>query len=181
MTVPNQIIAGDSVNFVVSDSCYSAADGWVMTCVLINGENKIELTGTAEGSDHRFAAGSSVTTSWDAGDYSAVLVATKGDERATVSKSPVRVYPDPIASATADGRSQAQITLDALRKAYNDLIASGGAMVQSVVINGRQTAFRSADEIIQQIEFFQRQVNSELAAERLKNGEGLGGRILTRL
>lgn len=180
MSLPTQVIAGDSLNFLISEQSYSAVDGWSLRYVCINATDKITINSVAEGESHRFTVGTTESSSWKSGEYLVVLYAVRGSERVTVTQSALTILPDPVASATYDGRSSARKTLDNLRAAYDEMIASGG-FVQMVSINGRATQFRTAEEIIKQIEFFQRQVNNEAQAKNLQNGCGLGGRILTRL
>jgi hypothetical protein len=180
MNLPSVVVAGDSVSFTESYPEYLPADGWELRYVMINAAGKIELSGAAVGNEYQFSASSLVTSAWAAGNYSVGLYALRGaDDRKTLCASSIVIAPDPVAADTIDPRSSAKKTLDALMTAYDDLIASGG-MVQMVSINGRTTQFRSADEILTQIKFFQQQVNAQEQAKNLRNGSGLGGRILTR-
>jgi hypothetical protein len=148
--------------------------------ILINSSTKIVLNSVGEGGSHRFTAATNVTSAWAAGEYAVGLYAVRNDERVTLDQSSIIISPDPITSATIDGRSNAKKTLDALMVAYDEMIASGG-LAQMVSMNGRVTQFSTADQIIAQVNFFQRQVNSEDQAKNLSKGCGLGGRILTRL
>ena len=179
MSLPTTFIAGDSLYFLVSKADYLASAGWSLRYIFINATTKITLNSVAEGDSHRFTAATTVTTAWAAGEYTVGLYAVRTGERVTLDQSTITIAPDPITSTTIDGRSSAKKTLDNLRAAYDEMIASGG-LVQMVSMNGRTTQFSTAADIITQINFFQRQVNSEAQAKNLQNGCGLGGRILTR-
>ena len=179
MNLAKIFVAGDSVFFIESFADYLPRDGWSLRYVFINAAGKITLDSVAEGDDHRFSESTTTTSSWVAGDYTVGLYALRSGERETLGQSVITIQPDPLTVATYDGRSSAKKTLDALRAAYDEMIDSGG-LVQMVSMNGRTTQFSNAADILAQINFFQRQVNSETQAKNLQNGCGLGGRILTR-
>ena len=180
MKIPQSLVAGDSIDLLESYADYPASAGWVLRYVLVNAAGKHEFVSAAEGDDHRMVATSAATAAWAAGSYTAILVATLADARATLGELPVVVKPDPIASSQLDGRSETRKQLDALRAAYSSMIATGG-LAQSVEFNGRKTTFRSAEDIILQIQMLERQLAAETTAKNLQSGLGLGGRILTRL
>lgn len=179
--IPNEIRAGDSVEFIESQPDYLATDGWQLRLVLINSSNKVSILSSADGADHKFTANSTTTSTWVQGRYQSILIAEKAPLRTTLSQGQVEILPDPVASLSFDYRTQAQKTLDALRAAYDAMVAGGGSTVQQVSIDGRVTVFRSADDLLQQINYFQRMVNSEKVAKNLQDGCGFGAKILTRL
>ncbi len=179
--IPSEIIAGDSIEFTESQPEYLATDGWQLRLIFINASTKISLLSSASGGDHKFTANSALTAVWPAGNYQTILIAEKSPLRSTLSQGAIVIHPDPVAAVSQDYRTQSQKTLDSLRAAYDAMIAGGGSTVQQVSINGRLTVFRSAEDILQQINFFQRQVNSEQTAKNLQDGCGFGTKILTRL
>jgi hypothetical protein len=181
MTLPVAHTVGDSLQFDIALDDYPANDGWQLRCVFINAAQKVTLVSSAIGADHRFTADATTTATWVAGKYKAVIVAEKSPLRNTVIEEDFEILPDPIATANYDYRSASQKTLDNLRAAYDAMIAGGGSMVQQVSINGRMTTFRAAEDILQQINFWQRQVQSENTSQQLQSGNGFGTKILTRL
>lgn len=180
MNIPNSITAGDSLSFSESYSGYLASEGWSAAYVLLNKIGKIEFAAVAAGDGFDFSVASSESESWVPGEYKAVVVLSRGGERATQPSSTVTVKPDPLSVESMDGRSQAKKILDSLRSAYEKFVESGG-VVQEVAINGRVTKFRTADDILKQINYWQLMVNSEIAANQPGACVGFGKRILTRL
>lgn len=180
MNIPFSIIAGDSLSFSESYPDYLASDGWAASYVLLNKAGKIDFPAVADGDDFKFSVVSADTESWLPGEYQAVLVLAKDSERATLMSNTVTVKPNPLSVASMDGRTQAKKILDSLRSAYEKFVESGG-VVQEVTVNGRVTKFRTADDILKQINYWQLMVNSEIAATQSGANVGFGTRILTRL
>lgn len=179
MSIPSVITAGDSLSFVESYSSYPAGDGWSLQIILMNQAGKIELGSSASGNDFAFEIAAAETASWTAGSYRAIPVFSNSAERITLDSSPVTVEPDPLTVNALDGRTQAQRILDSLRACYESFVKTG--MVQEVGINGRVTKFRTAEDILDQINYWQTVVNAEYAKKSGNASGGFGKRILTKL
>lgn len=180
MTIPSSITAGDSLSFTEFFSECLASDGWSAVYVLLNKLGKIEFTASPVGDEFEFTATSADTQSWAPGEYKAMAVLTNGNDRVTQPAYTVTVKPDPLTVESMDGRSQAKKILDSLRLAYEKFVESGG-VVQEVSMNGRVTKFRTADDILKQINYWQLLVNSETAAASAGATFSFGKRILTGL
>lgn len=177
MNLPSVITSGDSYRFTESFSDYSALMGWTSYIVLINADNKYTLNASADGNSFLFAG----ISNWQEGTYAATLFVKKSSERYKICESRIVVFADPEASENLDGRTASEKTLASLKLAYDEMIGDGAAVVQQVTINGRVTTFKTAQEVLMQITYWQNMVNAERAAKRMRSGRGFGGRILTRL
>lgn len=111
--LPDQITAGLDFQAIVTASAYPAPD-WALRAIL-RGPQAIELSATADGTAHVFAADAATTTAWAPGTYWYSLRATKGSALMDAGGGQIEILPD-LASVTEpyDGRSQAAIALDAI-------------------------------------------------------------------
>lgn len=168
-----ELVAGDSLNFLTAGGAYPASSGWVLKYRLVprTGTNTaIELTASAEGSDHRIAVAASTTTAWAADNYTWISWVEKSGEVYTLEQGQLTVQPNPrTAAAGYDGRSQAEKALDDVRAAYASFVASSGTK-RRYRIGEREMEFRSTTEIIQQINYWQIEVNRERRAMALAKG-----------
>lgn len=81
----------------------------------LRGPKAINLTADGDGSVHTFTSDSAATAEWTAGEYWYTLRATDGSDMVELETGNVRVLPDLVAAGEGfDGRSQAQIALDAI-------------------------------------------------------------------
>ena len=76
-------------------------------------------------------------------------------------------------------RTQAREALDDAMAALAAYTASRG-VVSEYEIAGRRMKFRSIDEIRKLINFWRREVQSEIDAEAIRRGLGTSGKIFTR-
>lgn len=179
MTIPCTITAGDSLSFTESFASYLPISGWSLKYVLLNRVGKIEFESSPVNGEFSFTVLSADSQSWTPGNYKAVPILTNGSQRVTLDAVTVVVNPDPLAVESMDTRSQAQKILESLRVAYESFAKTG--LVQEVSINGRTTKFRSADDILKQINYWQLLVNSEENNKGAGDSIGFGKRILTSL
>jgi hypothetical protein len=177
-----QLIAGDSLNFTTSAPDYPASQGWLLRYRLIpRGTGApIEFNALAEGDIYRVQQPASATTNWAAGEYSWAAWVEKGAEKYTVDQGQITIRPDPrTVTAGYDGRSVAQKALEDAKAAFAAFTASNGTK-RKYRIGEREMEFRSTEEIIQQIHYWEGQVRVEEQADRLAKGLRPKNKILTR-
>ncbi len=170
--IVNELIAGDTLDFVTTVEDYSAADGWTLTHVL-RGPSAIDLTATAMGRDYRTVVVSAITATWLPGDYTYREIVIKPDgQRYTVGGGTLRILPD-LAQAAAgyDGRTQAEKALDDARSAMATFMATQGA-VKRYTIGMRSMEFQTAAEIIPIIRYWELKVANERTKTSIASGLG---------
>jgi hypothetical protein len=182
---PQEIIAGDTLTWSKDLPDYSATDGWQLSYRLRGNANYDLAWGTvvsANGSGFVVSVPSATTHSWAAGTYWLFGFVTKTSERYQIIKVEVVVQPDSqSASQSFDGRSHAKKCLQAI-EAMLEGNASREEQSYQIDIQGkmRQLQFCTKAELIQFRNYYKREVESELAAERIAKGLGGGRKILTR-
>lgn len=183
-TEPATVRAGDSVAWRRVFPDYPPTDGWTLKYRLVSPAAVIDLTASADGDGYLVTAAPAQTTTWLAGEYAWVAYVEKTGERHTLLDGRMTIQPDLAAlSAGYDTRSLARKTLESLRQALADYVASNGH-VSEYEIGGainRRMRFRSAAEIEALIRFWSREVAKEEQAARLAAGLPAGNTILVRL
>lgn len=179
----DQLVAGDSLNFLTSTPGYSAADGWVLKFRLVPrtvGNDVISITTAADGEDHRTAIAAATTASWAADNYSWSGWVELGTEQYTVQTGQIVIKPNPrTVAAGVDLRSVPRKTLDDLLAARATWATTQGR-TRRYKIGDREREFASAAELNAEISFWQGQLNEELAAERLAAGRPSLNRLHVR-
>lgn len=176
-TEPTVLYTGDTWAWRRTLGDYPASD-WTLKYTLINSGGRINITAGADGDVHEVSVAAADTASYAVGDYTVAGFVEQGSERFTIYRGLVRLLAGfSTGSGGADGRSQAQIALDAAVAAYASYTASRG-LIDTYSIGGRNMKFRSVAEIAQQINFWRNEVNKELAAQGLLPSSGR--KILTR-
>lgn len=179
---PSSITAGDTVHWRRSLPDYPAGDGWSLVYGFVTRGGGFTVASDADGDDHDITVSADTTLSWSAGDYVWQCVAEIDGERYTVDSGVMRVLPSILAAAWNGGwagDTQARRILAALRDAYENYVANGSGHVSQYEIAGRKMQFRSAAEILQQINYWQAQVTSEEQAASVAAGRR-PGRVLVR-
>lgn len=160
-----ELIAGDSLNFLTTTPGYSAADGWVLKYRLnprASGGTSYELTGSAEGADHRITIAASTTALWDAGAYAWAAWVELGAEKYTVQTGQLTVNPDPrTVAAGVDQRAHAEKVLDAIEAVIEGRASQAHEEYQ---INGRQLKFTPLTELLKLRDRYRWEVRSLRAA-----------------
>lgn len=173
------LIAGDSLNFLTSVPQYPASSGWVLSYRLVprtGGATPVDITATAEGDDFRVAVPATVTAEWTADAYTWFSWVDKAGESYTVGDGQLTVKPNPrTAAAGYDGRSQARKALDDARAAF----AAWTPTRRRYKIGEREMDFSSPADIIKTITYWEQQVATEdrLAGTSVQ----LGRRIFARI
>jgi hypothetical protein len=178
------LTAGDTLTFLERVPAYPASAGWVLNFRLtarVAANGVINFAATAEGDAHRVTVPAATTAAYKADAYSWSSWATKGAESYTVETGELTIKPDPRqAAAGYDGRSLAVKTLAELKAAFAGWTATNGN-TRRYRIADREKEFKSAEEIIQQIAFWESEVQREVTAAASANGTNRGGRMYVRM
>lgn len=184
MDEPTTFRAGDSVGWTKSLPAYPSADGWSLHYRLLwAAGTAVDIATTASGIDYTVALTAANTASWAAGSASLVSYVKKGsgasEERATLERLDVTIFPDLTVAATFDGRTQNQKALDDAKAALAAYMAKGQMHVSEYDIAGRKMRFRATDEIEGLINYYECEVAKERIALAIANG-GAPGRVVYR-
>ena len=175
---PDAVVAGDTLTWRRTLADYPAGT-WTLKYRLINAASKIDITTTADGSDHLIAVTSTASATYTAGDYVWTAWVEKTGERVTVGGGTMTVRPNIAALTTLDARTDAAKILDQLMAAYTAYTVSNG-LVAEYEIAGRRMKYRSAAEILEQIDRWKATVAAEKRAERIAAGLGGGNKVMVR-
>jgi hypothetical protein len=117
----DELIAGDTLDFLDSVPEYPPADGWTLKYRLVPRfttptQTPIDITATTSGTDYRVQAAAGITTSWVAGFYTwSRWVEKAGPIRQSLGDGQLEVKANPATAAQGyDGRSHARKVLDAI-------------------------------------------------------------------
>ena len=168
---PDEIAAGLDFSAVLILPRYPALV-WLVTAI-IRGPSSIDLDAVGLDQAHTFSAAADVTETWGAGLYRYSVRATNGASLVEVSSGELTVIPD-LAQATAgyDGRSDAEIALDAL----DAVIGNRATLDQSRYrINNRELFRMQVSELLKLRAYYVSRVRRERAK---KNGRARFGRII---
>lgn len=178
-----ELIAGDTLNFLTSVPAYLPTAGWSLKYRLVPrtaGGAAVLIAPVAEGSDYRTQVAATVTTSYAPDTYTWFSWVEKGLETYTVDSGQIVIKPNPrTAAAGLDGRSMARKTLEDLKAAWGTWNATNGS-VQEYHIADRKKIFKTSADILQQISFWEREVAREIDTDRAAAGLAHGGRMYTR-
>lgn len=178
--LPARITAGDTVDQVIAAGLYPAPT-WVLHFRLIPrsaGASPIGITCAAAGTEHRALVAAGDTASWAAGSYAISAWVESGAVKITIDSGSLEVLADPRAlSAGFDGRSQAEIALDAARAA----LAAWTPTTRRYVIAGREREYASAADVLTVVRFWEAQVRREQRTADLSAGRKTGRQVFVRL
>jgi hypothetical protein len=182
MSINQQIIAGDTLNFTTAVTDYPASDGWTLTHRLIprTAGTPIELTSAADDEDpdlHRTQATAAVTALWAAGDYSWVAYAVKALERYTVAQGAIEILADPGEAAALDLRTHARKMLEAIET----WLESRNPAVAEYEIAGRRMKYTPVADLIVLRDRYRREVRGEDDAARISAGLGARNKLQVRI
>lgn len=177
---PTSITAGDTLTWTRSLADYLPASGWVLSYSLTTATAKIDITGSAQGSDHLINVLAAASSVYVAGDYAWQAYVTNGTERRTIGTGRITIRPNLATQVGGlDARSAARRILDALLVAFEQA-ALGRAFVTEYDIAGRRMKFSGMADWEKTIQFWRRQVAVEDRAEKLARGQSSGRRIMVR-
>lgn len=171
-----ELIAGDTLDFMDSVPEYPPADGWTLKYRLVPRfttpvQDPITLTATTSGTDYRVQQAAGVTATWKAGYYTwSRWVEKAGPIRQSLGDGQIRIIEDPAAAVAGyDGRSQAAKAVDDIKAAMATWTATNGG-IKSYSIGSRQVTYRDKAEMIMDLDFWQRQLNAENDAAAMAKG-----------
>lgn len=165
-TLPARITAGLNFQACLTLPDHPAPD-WDAR-LYVRGVESIDLQATASGTDHVFAADADTTKDWKPGHYWYVIRVTRGTDVDQVETGAFEILPDLTqAPAGYDGRSEAQIALDAI-----DAVLQRRATIdqERYRINNRELYRTPIADLIALRGYYARQVAKEKAAKRGQRG-----------
>lgn len=139
-----------------------------------------EITATASGTDHAVSVAASVTTTYTAGDWTWIAWVEAGLEKFTVDTGAATIAPDyrsGAATVALDDRSHARKMLAAIES----WLESRDPGVAEYEIAGRRMKYIPTGDLLKLRSRYQAEVASELNAEKLAKGEGIGRKIQFRM
>lgn len=188
----NQLHVGDTWSFTVDGGEYPAGT-WTLTLWLVPrftspSQAVIQITSVPDSVDstlHLFAQAATLTATYKPGMYSYYTTATDGTDRYTLDASEwsgeVELLANPATLAQGhDGRSDAQVALDAAKAAYY-AYSSGSVHVLEYEINGRRMKYGSPTQILQHISALELEVARERRAEAIRRGLADPRKVYTRV
>lgn len=179
MNIFTQIVQGDSISWsddpiALPDGRQAdAAGGWLLKYAL-RGPVGLDLTAVADGVSWKTTLTAVASATLTPGAYFWAAVVTSGSERITVGNGQFLVTPDLSTLSTGstyDGRSKAQIALEACEAAMATFNATGGK-VKRYEIAGRTMEFQTIADLMTLHSFWKAKVMSEGAAQAIANGQG---------
>lgn len=184
-TAPTTFRAGDSAAWQTALPDYPSTDGWSLIYRLIFPSSAIADFAAAGGlgGDYTVSLSATTTSAWLAGAATLVSRVERGSgaglERITIGQQAVTVLPNLATAASFDGRSAAAKALADARAALAQYMANGQVHVAEYDIAGRRMKFRTTQDILDLIAYYEREVAKERAAAALMQGI-VPGRIYTR-
>lgn len=180
MNIPAQIRAGDTVKWRDSSSVDNLGNpidsgSWTLTYYLRFNKNNEGATvvGSAYGTGWEFTIAQGTSATLDAGQWFWQAEATKAGEHVTIGAGQLEVLPSLSYAGSPgafDGRSQAQIDLDAVQAAIRAII-TGGAVAEYTIGNRRLKKLEMTDLLALE-STLKAQVKREQAAQLQANGLG---------
>jgi hypothetical protein len=180
VNIPAQIRAGDTVKWrdVASSNNLGTpitSSDWTLTYYLRTDKNNHGATvvGTVYGSGWEFTIAQATTLAFDPGQWFWQAEATKAGEHVTIGAGQLEVLPSLSYAGSPgafDGRSQAQIDLDAVQAAIRAII-TGGAVAEYTIGNRRLKKLEMTDLLALE-STLKAQVKREQAAQLQANGLG---------
>lgn len=178
--LPTIFNAGDSLDVVISEPLYSAADGWAIQFAM-RGPEAVTVTSTGSGTTHTVAVPAATTADWSAGDYwyQKYAVNSGTGKRVTLGSGSMTVKPNlATVAGTYDGRSQAKQILDAIDAR---LLNRATTDQNKYSIAGRSIDRIPIAELLSLRDKFALMYKREQDAEKLRNGEKPNYNIYVRL
>lgn len=174
MNIQEYIYAGDTVKWSEDPTNGRTSAAWAMVCVLKDGagHDNVTVNGVANSSGGwDFTITDETTAAWTVGTHYWQIYVTKDGEKYTVGSGTMDVRAAVSSGgSTFDGRSQAQIDLDAVKAAIRARIA-GDATVEYTIGN-RSLKKEPLSNLIALRTQLEADVAREKQAKRLSDGVG---------
>lgn len=172
----DQLIIGDTLDFVDQVPGYPATDGWTLKYLLAARfatptQASITLTATTyQTTDYRVQSAPATTAGWKAGTYTWTRWVEKAGARQSLGSGEIEMAPDPATlTQGADLRTTAERALADAQAALANFQATGGR-VKSYSIAGRSMEFDAAGDILKLVSYWQAEVMRERAAKAKRAG-----------
>lgn len=174
MNFPDTVVAGDTLDFIVSVPDYPPSAGWTLKYRLTARfaaptQAPITLTASASGSDYQVQAGPATTAAWLPGAYTWARWVEKSGARQTLSESgQLEVKADPALTTQGfDSRSHARTVLEAI-----EAVIEGRASKdqEEYTIGSRHLRHTPIAELLVLRDRYKAEVSNEEAAARIASG-----------
>lgn len=143
-TEPLEIIAGDTVKWLITNTDYPATS-WTMRYAF-RGASVLNATATASGSSHLVVLTATQTTNLQAGSYEFAAQVTSGSEAYTVRNGRITVRPNLMTAGAGDRVSHAEKMLAAIEAVLEGRIT---ADVMAYTIAGRSVTKIPVKELLE--------------------------------
>lgn len=183
MNVPAIIYSGDTVRWNESATTdHSSSAGWVASFALRHGtgNDALNVTGVADGGGGwTFTLTAAQTATLHVNGHYWQIVVTKAAERFTLGTGSLEVKANiPASGNTYDGRTQAQIDLEAVRAAMRAIVTGGAT--QEYSIGNRSLKKMPMADLIALESKLKADVAREARADRLAKGMNSGRSVYVR-
>jgi len=168
---PTEVVAGDTWTWKKSLDTFPA-DEWTLVYHLVKDDHRIEITASAEGTDHLVEEVPTDTAEHTAGVYKYQARVTKNAESYIVETGTIEVRPNFAAQTMGyDDRSNAKKIVDAIDAV---LVNKASQDQQSISIGGRALSRFSWSELVEaRKEFHRIYIAEERKAGRLSKAVGV--------
>lgn len=142
------------------------------------GNTEIQVTGTASGSDFLFTVSSTTSTDFIPGIYhwQLEIVRNSDSNRIIVDRGYFTCVAD-LDINGADPRTHAEIMVD---KIESLLSGKADSDVDNYTINGRSLKKLSFKELLEARDYYRKEVQREVIAERIRKRQGTGATVQVR-
>ena len=168
---PTQIRAGDTIKWEKTLDDYPAGGSeWVLKYAFRGTAGVIDVTATADGTDHLVSIAPATSTSYASGHYDVLGFVEKGSDRYTI-------FTGRIEGSSYDGRTHTKKVLDKIEAV---LESRATKEILESMIEGVQIKRIPHEELILMRSKYLQWHQQEIAAEKIAAGMGTGRNILAR-
>jgi hypothetical protein len=181
-TEPETVVVGDFIQWkrtdLSTDYPNSTHTATYVARITGGGSNEIQLTGTNSGSDYLFTVPSAASASFSPGKYfwQLEITQTSSGNRIVVDRGYFNAVAD-LDVNQSDPRSHAEIMVDKIESLLNGKADSD---VANYSIAGRSLTKLSFNELIQARDYYRKEAQKEVIAERIRRGQNSGATIQVR-
>ena len=181
-TEPTEVVVGDYIQWKRTDlgadypnNLYTAT---YVARITGGGANEIQLTGTASGDDYLFTVDSATSADFAPGEYhwQLEIVRDSDSNRIVVDRGYFTALPD-LDVNQSDPRTHAEIMIDKIESLLN---GKADADVSSYSIAGRSLTKLSFNELVEARDYYKREHQREIIAERIRRGKSTGATVKVR-
>lgn len=181
-TEPETVVVGDYLQWKRTDlgadypnNLYTAT---YVARITGGGSNEIQLTGTASGDDYLFTVDSVTSADFAPGYYhwQLEIVRNSDSNRIVVDRGVFTAIVD-LDVNQSDPRTHAEIMID---KIESLLSGKADADVSSYSIAGRSLTKLSFSELVEARDYYKREYQKEVIAERIRRGKSTGATVKVR-